>query len=116
MFDLGVINFNISIKDYKKGYYLSIKDNAIYRENFPIDKKVNIRNHSPLGLTWGYNGSGPSQSALAILFDFTKNEKFTLKYYEEFRNEVISNIPQKDCILKFIDIQNWVDLKNTQAL
>lgn len=116
MLDLGVINFNISVKERKKGYFLSIEDNAIYRNDFPIDKKLELKKHSPRGLFWGYNGSGPSQSALAILFNFTEDEEFTLEYYKEFRDEVISTLPQKDYVLKFIDVQNWIDLKKLQTL
>lgn len=28
-----------------------------------------VRNHSPTGFEWGYNGSGPSQLALALVLD-----------------------------------------------
>lgn len=31
---------------------------------------LNVRNHSPTGFEWGYNGSGPAQLSLAILLDF----------------------------------------------
>lgn len=31
--------------------------------------RLGVRNHSPTGFSWGYNGSGPAQLALAILCD-----------------------------------------------
>lgn len=111
MFDfIALNNLNIDIKNKKLGYYLSIKDNAIYRDDFPIDKRLDLKNHSPLCLTWGYNGSGCRQSALAILTNFTKDDTFGLKYYEDFNNDVISKLPEKDLILKYVEVQNWIDL------
>lgn len=32
-----------------------------------VEPSLRIRNHSPTGFAWGYNGSGPAQLALAIL-------------------------------------------------
>jgi hypothetical protein len=34
---------------------------------------------------WGYYGDGPSQTALAILYDVTGDAKESLKYYHEFK-------------------------------
>lgn len=59
----------------------------------------------------GYNGSGCQQSTLAILTTFTKNDSLGLRYYEYFNNEVISQLPEKDYILKYVEIQNWINLK-----
>lgn len=33
----------------------------------PLGPSLAIRNHSPTGFEWGYGGSGPAQTALAIL-------------------------------------------------
>lgn len=108
---LQIINkFNTKLKGYECVY----KEFAIYNDNRIIDKKLDLRNHSPIGLSWGYNGSGSSQTALAILCDFTKDNEFSLTYYMDFRNEIISQLPQKDYILKFSVIQHWVDLKKQQ--
>lgn len=40
---------------------------------------------------WGYFGSGPSQTALAILFDATGNSENSLKYYQDFKFDFIAN-------------------------
>lgn len=56
-------------------------------------------------------GSGCQQSTLAILTNFTKDDSLGLRYYEDFNNEVISQLPEKDYILKYVEIQNWIDLK-----
>lgn len=103
-------NFNTKLKGYECVY----KELAIYNDNKIIDKRLDLKNHSPIGLSWGYNGSGSSQTALAILCDFTKDDKFSLSYYMEFRNELINQLPREDYILKFSVIQHWVDLKREE--
>ena len=103
--------FHIGISFNKKmNYYLlSSDDYSIYKNNQKIDNRLDLKNHSPLGLTWGYSGSGPSQSALAILSDYV-NESYAKAYYEKFRNEVISNLtPHKNHKLKYKTIQSWIE-------
>ena len=34
-----------------------------------LDLRLDLRNHSPTGFSWGYGGSGPAQLALAICAD-----------------------------------------------
>jgi hypothetical protein len=48
------------------------------------------RNHSPTGFAWGYGGSGPSQTALAILLDFTGDAAFAERHYQAFKREFIA--------------------------
>lgn len=50
-----------------------------------------ILNHSPDGFNWGYCGSGPAQLAFAILLELY-DEKIAKKYYQEFKNQVISKL------------------------
>lgn len=40
---------------------------AVDGEPVPLGPSLAIRDHSPDGFEWGYAGSGPAQSALAIL-------------------------------------------------
>ncbi len=113
MFNANLID-TINIFPNKKeilGYKCIYKEYAIFRDGNIIDTKIELKNHSPLGLSWGYNGSGSKQSALAILCDFTKDENFALKNYEDFNIDVIVKLPQKDCVLKYSEIQHWVDLR-----
>jgi len=42
---------------------------------------------------FGYFGSGPSQTALAILFDATGDRENSLKYYHDFKFEFIAPAP-----------------------
>lgn len=42
---------------------------------------LEVYSHSPTGFSWGYNGSGPSQLALAILVDFMGKEDAVHLYH-----------------------------------
>ena len=59
-----------------------------------------LKNHSPDGFNWGYAGSGPAQLALAILLEVTNDEQIALRYYQDFKFQVIAAIPSQET--------NWV--------
>jgi hypothetical protein len=59
------------------------------------EKSQKIINHSPDGFSWGYNGSGPAQLALAILLEITSTEK-ALRNYQDLKNQIIAELPQTD--------------------
>ena len=42
------------------------------------------------GFEWGYAGSGPSQLGLAILLDYTREERIALDHYQAFTRDVIT--------------------------
>jgi hypothetical protein len=48
-------------------------------------RSLKLRNHSPDGFNWGYGGSGPAQTALAILLDATGDEKVAQYHYQQFK-------------------------------
>jgi hypothetical protein len=61
------------------------------------EKSLKVRNHSPTGFSWGYNGSGPAQLALAILLDLLAGdmeEELALRWYQRFKNRVVASWPQ----------------------
>ena len=57
-------------------------------------------NHSPTGFCWGYAGSGPTQLAKAMLFDFAKRNGivepavFADTHAYTFKSVFIAKIPQ----------------------
>lgn len=55
-------------------------------------RSLEVRNHSPDGFQIGYGGSGPSQLALALLLDVTDDEEVACRHYQDFKNEVTSNL------------------------
>ncbi|HJT79504.1 MAG TPA: DUF6166 domain-containing protein, partial [Gemmataceae bacterium] len=38
-----------------------------------LPHRLDLRNHSPTGLEWGYAGSGPAQLALALAADVLRD-------------------------------------------
>ena len=58
-----------------------------------LDPRLDLRNHSATGFSWGYQGSGPAQLALAILAD-ASNDKIALQRYQEFKQEYIATLSQ----------------------
>lgn len=68
-----------------------------------------IYNHSPDGFAWGYNGSGPSQLALAILLHFA-DKQFALKNYQQFKSDVIAAQPMhNDLHLSNKVVHDWIE-------
>jgi len=65
-----------------------------------------IYNHSR-GFNWGYDGSGPSQLALALLLELT-TELFARYYYHKFKREFIALLPQSDFELPLSQVEDWI--------
>lgn len=57
-----------------------------------LDLRLDLANHSPTGFCWGYNGSGPAQTALAILADYW-DDQAALRLYQSFKSKVIAGLP-----------------------
>lgn len=53
---------------------------------------LNEVNHSPDGFGWGYHGSGPSQTAYAMLRRVCGNKTTAQAFYQQFKNEVIASL------------------------
>lgn len=60
---------------------------------YPLPWRLDLGNHSPTGLSWGYAGSGPHQCALALLADHLGDEKQAVKLYHAFTWAVVSHWP-----------------------
>jgi|SRR6185437_10942896 len=78
-------------------------------ETIPLNKRLDLVNHSPDGFAWGYGGSGPSQLALALLADALEDDKLALSYYQTFKWEKIATINQDiDWSMSAKEIKEWV--------
>lgn len=54
-----------------------------------LQPRLDLKNHSPSGFSWGYRGSGPAQLAFAILVnELGKNRAFD--GYQQFKDEIIA--------------------------
>ncbi len=66
-----------------------------------------IVRHSPTGFNWGYEGSGPADLSLNILLQFVAQSKAE-DVYQNFKRDVIRNIPPQGGIIKAEHIKNWL--------
>ena len=80
-------------------------DDQISSELVP---RYDLRNHSPTGFEWGYQGSGPAQLALAILADAVGDE-LAQKHYQEFKREVIARIFNNIWTISLDYVSGWVE-------
>lgn len=73
------------------------------------ESSIKIRFHAP-EFEWGYAGSGPSQLALAILYDALGSEKLALDHYPDFKHEFIASADYHDgfAILES-QIAQWIE-------
>lgn len=74
----------------------------------PLDLRLDLSMHSPLGFEWGYNGSGPRQLALAILAE-AFNDDEALEYYEQFMYDVIMPLHDRKWEMTSSDINVWFE-------
>jgi len=71
---------------------------------------LTIWNHSPDGFSWGFQGSGPAQLALALLYDVTGNKDIAVLFHQKFKRALVSTWGDTWEITDDY-IQGWVDGK-----
>ena len=76
---------------------------------FPVPARLDLANHSPTGFEFGYGGSGPSQSALAILADFTEDDQLALRRYQDFKWVFIAPIKGVRGEIRGEAIRDWLE-------
>jgi len=69
-----------------------------------------IWNHSPDGFNWGYQGSGPAQLALALLYDVTKDKDISVHLHQEFKRDYVATWGDTWEITDAY-IRGWIDSK-----
>ena len=76
-------------------------------ELFTPNLSLAVRNHSPTGFEWSYQGSGPAQLALAILIDCL-GVYWAENVYQAFKRDVIAKLPKhEEWSLQWFDISGW---------
>ena len=75
----------------------------------PLDWRASlgVRNHSLTGPEWGYDGSGPSQLALAILLAVT-DRGTAERRHQKFKRDVIARINDSQWSLPLRDVRRWL--------
>ncbi len=56
----------------------------------PLDPRLDLWAHSPSGFEWNYQGSGPAQTALAILADVTRDDRLAVLLHQDFKREFVA--------------------------
>lgn len=59
-----------------------------------IAPSLRVISHSPTGFEWGYAGSGPAQTALAILLDFYQDEAVAVMFHQQLKFRRVQSWPQ----------------------
>lgn len=100
------------VKGYRGEYSSSAGPMDVYKvvngqDIEELDPRHDEVNHSPSGFSWGFNGSGPAQLAYAILADAFDSE-FAGEHYQQFKKDVISQLPDNDWYLTEKEIKSIV--------
>lgn len=70
---------------------------------------LKVRNHSPDGWNWGYGGSGPAQSALAICLHIFGNRHVAEVLYQRFKEQFVARWqPQRAPFAVTIDLTDFL--------
>jgi hypothetical protein len=57
-----------------------------------LTPSLKIRNHSPTGFEWGSAGSGPAQTALALLLDWTRDAEVANQLHQDFKFLIVGRL------------------------
>lgn len=57
-----------------------------------LNPRYDLRNHSPDGFSFGFNGSGPAQLSLALLADALGDDDRAQDMYQMFKFKVIGRL------------------------
>jgi len=66
-----------------------------------------LRNHSPTGFEWGYSGSGPAQTSLAVLLDLGASKEDAQKHYQDFKSDFIATQPRHVLHIPMSHVRAW---------
>jgi len=64
-----------------------------------LNPRLDLRNHSPTGLEWGYGGSGPAQLALALAADVLGDDDRAQAVYQKLKFRLVGGLPHEEWIL-----------------
>lgn len=85
----------------------------VYVNDQPLDltpSKISVHDYDADAPEWGYYGSGPSQTAAAILLDMTGDAELSKMYHQDFKRDFIACYEQEvGFVLLEIEIRLWLD-------
>lgn len=102
-----------------RGYRFGSKC-VVVRDGKKISSRLDLFNHSPSGFEWGYGGSGPAQTALAILADYLKDDDRAVLLHQKFKWDVIARMPHDGWTINDTLLRGWLqlheDIKDAQGM
>jgi hypothetical protein len=81
---------------------------VVTRDGRKLNPRLDLCNHSPTGFEWGYGGSGPAQTALAILADYMDNDMTAIGLHQKFKWDFIARAPHKGFSITGQQIKAWL--------
>lgn len=106
-FVTGTSGFGKTFIDMK---YQGFPDGRVTVNGQPLPLCLDIINHSPTGFSYGYEGSGCAQLALAIMIcEFGRDLELHPVSYQEFKRGIIAKFPQnKPFELTTSEVKAWI--------
>jgi len=86
----------------------------IVRNGRKLRLRLDLTNHSPTGFEWGYGGSGPAQSALAILADYLHDDVRAIDLHQKFKRDVIAMLPHGDWSITEKFLETWLKVQERE--
>jgi hypothetical protein len=75
-----------------------------------LDYRLDLRNHSPDGVEWGYGGSGPAQLALALAADVLGGDDDRAQdVYQRLKFKLIGGLPHEGWVLTEARIRSAIE-------
>ena len=68
---------------------------AVGGKTAPLAPRLDLFNHSPTGLNWGYGGSGPAQLALALLANALADDHLAVQLHQAFKWYWVARLPRE---------------------
>ena len=86
------------------------EDQRLYVDGVEIfpDQSQKIHNHSPDGFAWGYGGSGPAQSALALCLHIFKNRYVAEALHQDFKFAYVAHWQHQAPFRREIDVTDFL--------
>ena len=74
------------------GCQVVVLDSSKPNASYLLNPRYDLRNHSPDGFSFGYNGSGSAQLSLALLADALGDTDRAQDMYQSFKFKVIGRL------------------------
>lgn len=74
-----------------------------------LNPRLDLCNHSPAGLEWGYSGSGAAQLALALAADVLGDDHKAEAIYQKLKFKLVGGLPHEGWVLTEGRIRSAID-------